>query len=109
MLLQNDNELLPEDRLQFFRERATRRNKRSRIDTKKRKIQKLYDKTKTLYGTGAYYDALKKRFVRYSVNNASIRTLCNRRFRHNLKSGKYETVADGGAYRKHEDYWWIVF
>lgn len=104
----NINDLLPEERVAFFMARAARRNKRSRRRIGKNKIVQLYKETKDKYGVGAYYDEHKKRIIRSSVNNASVRTSCNRRFRRRMNSGHYETIANGGAYRKYEEYWWAV-
>ena len=84
------------------------RNKHYRTMMAKRRLKKLYEETKHIYGVGAYYDTRKKRIIKDSVNSASERTACNRRFRRRWKSGRYDTVANGGAYRKHEEYWWSV-
>ena len=88
--------------------KAQRRNKRYRILMAKRRLKKLYNETKNIYGVGAYYDSYKKRIIKDSVNSASVRTACNRRFRRRWKNGRYDTVSNGAAYRKHEDYWWFV-
>ena len=108
MLIESNEALLPEDRIPYFKARAERRNKLTRRNIKKQKLRKLYDSTKTKYGVGAYMDTEKQRLVRYSVNNAGIRTFCNRRFRRRLNGSNYEDIGNGGSYRKHEEYWWSV-
>ena len=88
--------------------KAVRRNKRYRTLMAKRRLKKLYNETKNIYGVGAYYDSYKKRIIKDSVNKASVRAACNRRFRRRWKSRHYDTVANGAAYRKYEEYWWAV-
>ena len=107
MLLQ-ENELLPKERAEYFMTRATRRNKRMRQKIARHKLAKLYTETKDKYGVGAWFNERKNRIIKDSIQNASVRTACNRRFRHRLNSGRYDTVANGGAYRKHEEYWWAI-
>ena len=108
MLLEDTKDLLPEDRVAFFIARAKRRNKRTRQRIAQHKLRKLFEETKRTYGVGAWYCEHKHRIIRDSVNSASVRKECNRRFRRRHNNGHYEEVANGGAYRKHEDYWWSV-
>ena len=84
------------------------RNKRYRTLMAKRRLKKLYQETKNIYGVGAWYNSHKGRIIKDSINNKKERQLCNRRFRRRWKNGRYNEVADGGAYRKHEEYWWAV-
>lgn len=88
--------------------KASCRNKRARLLAARHKLRKLYDKTKHIYGVGAYYDTRKKRIIKDSINSSSERAACNRRFRRRWNNGRYDAVANGGAYRKHEEYWWSV-
>ena len=74
----------------------------------RRKLRNLYRKTRHKYGVGAYFDYYKHRIIKDSVNSKSIRQECNRRFRRRMNQYRYDTVANGAAYRKHEDYWWGV-
>lgn len=83
-------------------------NKRTRALMRRRKLRKLYEETKNIYGVGAYFDHRKNRIVKDSVNRSDIRRDCNRRFRRRLNSNRYEKVDDGAAYRKYEEYWWSV-
>lgn len=108
MLLEDTKDLLSEDRVEFFIARAKRRNKRTRMRIAQRKLRKLYEETKHSYGVGAWYSERKHRIIKDSVNVASVRKECNRRFRRRFNNGHYENVANGGAYRKHEEYWWAV-
>ena len=108
MLLIKPEELLPEDRLPFFLARAGRINKNVRRRIAKRKLRKLYEETKHIYGTGAWFNKHKNRIIKDSINRASVRRDCNRRFRRRFNNGRYEDVASGGAYRKHEEYWWSI-
>lgn len=84
------------------------RNKRTRLLIQKHKLSRLYEATKRKYGVGAYFSWQKGRIIKDSINSASIRKGCNRKFRRRLNRGVYERVENGGAYRKHEDYWWAV-
>lgn len=88
--------------------KPVRRNKHTRFLIARRKLKKLYSKTKNVYGVGAYYDYRKKRIAKESVNSSAERTACNRRFRRRWKNGRYEDVANGSSYKKYEDYWWSV-
>lgn len=107
MFLESD-ELLPKDRVDYFRRRARRRNKRSRLLVRKQKLNRLFEETKNSYGVGVYYDKWKGRIVEDSLNKSSVRRECNRRFRRRVNHGRYSVVANGGAYRKHEEYWWSI-
>lgn len=83
------------------------RNKYLRILWKRKRVLRLYRETRRKYGVGLYYCHDKQRLVRYTVNKKSVRTMCNRKFRKRMKQ-YCEPVSDGGAYRKHEEYWWSV-
>ena len=77
-------------------------NKHESSEIGKRKLEKLYDKTKNGYGAGAW----KKddgRIVRYWVcPNARkwLKRCCSKAAR------KAEHIADGSAYKRIFDYWW---
>ena len=109
MLLQLAEELLPEDRLPFFIARVTRRNKRQRLRIGRHKLRKLYKETKNTYGVGAWFCEHKNRIIKDSINKSAIRKNCNRRFRRRYNNGRYEEVASGSSYKKHEDYWWEIW
>lgn len=107
-MLCEEDALLSEDRVEFFRKRVSRRNKYERVHVGRRRLKKLYEETKNIYGVGAYYDSRKGRLIKDSVNSASVRRSCNRRFRRRLNRGRFD-VMDGGAYRRYEEYWWTVY
>ena len=77
-----------------------------RKERDKRELQKLYDKTKHSYGSGAWFDREKQRFIRYSPSDSSaypkyLKRLSNKRVR------KYiGCLPNGCSYRKLFDYWW---
>lgn len=77
------------------------------IDDKRRLI-KLYNKTKYSFGSGAYYNEKKKRFVRIYPSNTSgftkyLRRISNRRVR------RSKELLNRCQYRKVYDYWWTLF
>ena len=84
------------------------RNKRTRWLAGHRKLMRLYDRTKDHFAyTGAWMDE-NGRIRRYSYHQASVRRMFNRRFRHRWKQYRYDTVANGNAYRRHEEYVWAI-
>lgn len=88
--------------------RISPRNKYYRVLEERRRLRKLFSKTKNIYGVGAYFSKYKNRICKDSVNSKSVRKMCNRRFRRRLNQYRYATVPNGAAYRKHEEYWWSV-
>ena len=71
-----------------------------------RRLKKIYDKTKTWYGTGVYYDEDKGRFIRYSCHDKWTKVYCRRITRRRLK--KEEGFCKGCKYKKLYDYWWEI-
>ena len=73
----------------------------------KRRLKKLYKKTKTKLAGGVYYDTEKKRYIRYSAsefgNAKKLRTRANRKVRH------MTDIQSGSGYKKAFDYWWTLF
>ena len=74
----------------------------------KRRLTRLFEETKRKYGVGVFFSVEKQRLIRDTVNNKNTRQACNRRFRHRMNRWRYDKVQDGGAYRKHEEYWWAI-
>lgn len=80
--------------------------RRSRNERKK--LKKLYRKTKNSCRGGAWYNDDKERYIRYSASNTPgyskyLRKLSNRKLRHS------NDVLNYGLYRKIFDYWWVLF
>lgn len=69
---------------------------------RKRRLIKLYNETKNSYGSGAYFDDEKKRYIQYSVSNSRgrssyLKKVSNkkvRRTRNNFSNGAYKRVFD---------------
>lgn len=72
------------------------------------RLKKLYDKTYNQYRGGAYYDARKRRFVRYWASNTPGYTKYLRR-QTNKKIRRSDELYQGGLYKKAFEYWWAIF
>lgn len=70
----------------------------------KRRIKKLYEKTKCAYGAGAWFDERKGRYIKYSCHNKWLKTHCRRMVRRRMKN--IGMAQKGNGYRKLFDYWW---
>ena len=77
-----------------------------RKQEEKRRLKKLYEKTKYGYCAGAWYDERKKRIIRYSCHIKSEKKWCKRLTRRKLNrlSENYSNC----AYKKIYDYWWQI-
>ena len=89
--------------------KAFRRNKFSRRQIARRKLQSLFRKTRNKYGAGVYFDRWKKRLVQYSIHSKSLRVFHNRHFRRIHNSDLELTAASGGSYKKFSDYRWEIW
>lgn len=78
-------------------------HKRSRED--KRRLEKLYQKTRTHYGRGVWYDERKERFIKYDGGAYAkhVRRYSNRKVR------RTKNISNYGKYRKTYDYWWELY
>lgn len=72
----------------------------------KRRLEKTYNKTKSKYGPGVWYDEKKKRFIRLDFTNKWLKNHCKRITRHKLKQGD---IINGCHYKKVYDYWWELY
>ena len=77
-----------------------------RKEEDKHRLKKLYNKTHSSYGAGAYYDNQKERYIRYSCHNERIKTHCRRITRRRLK--REEAKCNNCTYKKMYDYWWEI-
>jgi len=71
----------------------------------KRRLKKLYEKTKTYYGAGAYYDSKKNRYIRYSMDH-NLTTYFKKVGNHRVR--RAEECKNGKFYRRIFDYWWTI-
>ena len=71
----------------------------------KRKLKRLYEKTKHQYGTGVWYDDRKNRFIRYSCHNTWLKRYCSKITRTRMKN-ILENSKSKAEYKKIFDYWW---
>lgn len=80
--------------------------RRSKED--KRRLKKLYDKTKNSCCAGVWYDEKKKRYIRFYSSNTPgyakyLRRIANRKVRRAKISLKHS------QYKRLYDYWWILY
>ncbi len=73
-----------------------------------RRLKKLYNKTKTSYGAGAYYDECKGRYIKYCPKKPGaakyLRKVSNKKVR------KYKGyLKQGASYRKVDEYQWKLY
>ena len=73
----------------------------------KRRLKRLYEKTKNSYGAGAWYSDKKNRFIRYSCHNAWLKRYCSKITRTRMKN-ILENSNSKAEYKKIFDYWWIL-
>ena len=74
----------------------------------KHRLEKLYNATKTKYGSGAWYDERKGRYIKYSPSDNSkyakyLRKAANKKVRKTL------IALQGGEFKKIFDYLWLLF
>ena len=69
-----------------------------------RRLKKLYDETKNSYGAGAWYDAKKKRYIRYTCGGKNYRK-CLKKLS-SKKTRKYTGDMQRSDYKKTFDFWW---
>ena len=79
-----------------------------RSKERNKRLKRLYEQTKHSYGSGAWYDDRKDRYIRYYPTNRTgytkyLRRLSNRRVRR-MK----EFALNGSQYKKIYDYWWSL-
>lgn len=69
------------------------------------RLKLLFNQTQHSYGSGAYYDDDKKRYIRWYAPRRGkyYRKLSNRKVRHT----KY--LVNGNIYKKYFDYWWTLY
>lgn len=72
----------------------------------KRRLKKLYEKTKYGYGAGAWFSEKKGRYIRYSCHNEWLKTRCRRMTRRKMKN--IDISHKGNEYKKLYDYWWKI-
>lgn len=69
----------------------------------KKRLKQLYDKTKTFYGSGAWYDEEKGRYVQYWIaprRKKLYKKIANKKVR------KHKGDLQGNSHRKVFDLWW---
>lgn len=79
----------------------------------KRRLEKLYDETKTGYGVGCYHNdkrgGILMRYYPYSTNHDNNkkwwRKHSNRRFRRNWK----DDILNGNLHKRSFDLWWTLY
>lgn len=75
---------------------------------RKNKVFNLYLKTRNKYGSGAYYDKKKGRFIKYSISDVNKRSKLIRRAAHK-KVRKQKNLINGNHHKKIYDYKWNIF
>lgn len=77
----------------------------------KRRLKKLYDETKTRYGSGAWYNEKKGRYIRYYPYSVS-HNIGVKKFYRKLMRGRLndcgELLPRRSAYKKYFDLWWTL-
>lgn len=76
----------------------------------KRRLIKLYQKTKSRFGSGVYFDEDKKRYIRYYIcpsYRPYLKKVSNKKVRKFLKNE--EKFYPKGYYKKIYDYWWNLY
>lgn len=89
------------------RERSIKMSYR-RSQQEKKKLKKLYEETKTSYGSGAYFDKDKKRYIRYTSCSAPVRKQYKRQNVRNFRRNKVKVPARGCKYKRFYDFWWNI-
>ncbi len=74
-------------------------------ETQKR-LKKLYHRTHSHYGAGAYFDDRAGIYKRYSCQKRYWKRIAKRKARHNLKKDEYSLK--GSSYKRTYDYWWQI-
>ncbi len=88
---------------------SKKRNKKYRLYLKQDKLAKLYKETRFSCAAGVYFDRFKKRLIRYSNNRKSFRKAVGRALRHRMNQDLGYEVADGSGYKRHKEYWWVIY
>lgn len=86
---------------------ARPKNKKERLDIHDRKLLRLYQKTKSRYGSGAYFDATKDRILRYDVASPVFKRYLKRRC--SKRARKALMLSNGSHYKRTFDYWWKLY
>lgn len=79
-----------------------------RCQEDKRRLRKLYNKTKNDWGSGVWYDDKKKRYIRIYLSNVSGHSKYWRRVS-NKKVRKTKILLRYNQYKKVFDYWWTLY
>ena len=74
----------------------------------KRRLKKLYNETRTLYGSGAYFDKDAGRYIRYSAGGVGRRRWFKRQSNKSVRRHK-DASLKGNQYRRVFDYWCSLF
>ena len=69
----------------------------------KRRLQKLYNETKTFFGAGAYFDDKKSRIIRFYIYPEGKKFL-KKRSRRAVRRSKEKL--NGASYKRLYDYWY---
>lgn len=72
----------------------------------KRRLAKLYYETKSQYGSGAYYDDDKRRYIRYYPAQVGFTKFLKRYS--NKRARKSSEIPQYSGHKKNTDYWWIL-
>lgn len=73
----------------------------------KHKLKKLYEETRTKYGSGVYYNEDKGRLIFYSARGSGCPKELRRRSNKKLRRSK--DTLNHGLYRRIYDYWWELY
>lgn len=83
-----------------------------RAEERKKRLIKLYNKTKNHYGRGAWYDEDNDRYYRYSLNNGrsySYYKFCKNYSNRLIRRRMLDENIDRTTCKKQFDLWWSVF
>lgn len=80
-----------------------------RSKERNRRLKKLYEETKHSYGSGAWYDEEKGRYIRYYPSSSTGYTKYLRRISNRKIRRMKEMSLKGCQYKKAFDYWWTLF
>lgn len=77
----------------------------------KRRLKKLYDETKTRYGSGAWYSERKNRYIRYSLSDGN-RSGNLKRYFSRVGNRRIRRLNDElpkkSLYKRYFDLWWTL-
>lgn len=82
-----------------------------RAEERKKRLIKLYNKTKNYYGRGVWYNEDNDRYYRYSLNNGkncSYYKFCKNYSNRLIRRRKLSENIDRTTCKKQFDLWWSV-